>query len=99
MSEWLKNKVLKSELHRGFLEYLFSMGDNQSRWEAVWERTQPGVAESLGCARSRVSLIANESISAGFVEPRFRHIIGELSDGRKRIAYFITPAGRTALKP
>ena len=98
MREWVKNKILKSQSRRRFLEYLFKMGDNENRFEAAWERTQPGVAEALDCARSRISIIANEAISAGFVESRFRHIVGGPSDGRRRLAYFITRAGRTALK-
>ena len=96
--EWLRNKLIKSPSHRRVLEHLFSLGYSENRFEAAWNRTQPGIAESLGCARSRISLIANEAISAGFVESRFRHIVGGPSDGRRRNAYFITPEGRSALK-
>jgi len=96
--EWLRNKILSSPSYRRVLEHLVNLGDNTHKWEATWNRTQPGIAECLGCARSRISLIVQEGISAGFVESRRRHITGGPSDGRGRNAYFITPEGRLALK-
>jgi hypothetical protein len=100
--EWLQEKILNSDSHRRFLTHLSRLPDNKSRWEARWVRTQPGVAEALGVVRTRISAMANDSLSVGFVESRVRHIIERpngFTDGCKRIAYFITSAGLDALKP
>ena len=100
MNEWLRDKLLNgpSKKPKRFLNHLMNLGDDESRYEAAWIRTQPGVAEALGCARTWVSKIALDAISVGFIEGRSRHIVGGPSDGRKRVAYFITPEGRAALK-